>query len=647
MKRTAMLVVACLTTTACHGHHQGPGVITQKRRAGRRRGGARRSPDGCHPPPRPGGDRANEADPLRRPARPHHLLRRRLHAQPADAAGRGRASAGRRLRLRALLLASSTSGASTTTPKRSRRSTGRRPRRPSGSATPSPAIRRIPTSSPSSAGSGRRSARRRTTTTATRTSSSATSTRTRCRRGRSAPSTSSSSARCARRRRCGSACSCRSSTGRTGSATSTSARTSSELRDTPMCPHGRRHAPAARRLPRVGADAAGAVREAVAVGLRHHRHPARHDLGLLHAARHRPGTSSSPRAQHDPEKQTLIEVYSGHGNSEEYRDWHAVAVRRRRARRSARRRRDDYLPCCWQAGEIIRARCGDMPGRRVRAARRRRRAATTSTPASPATSPCPARRSTTGRTAASAATASIRRSTTGPANSVQYIARAHQLRRPGASAPLPLRLHRLERQPHGAAGHRLQGVRAPHDDRGGRPARRDVGQPPVGPPPDDRARSRCRFDRDHRHAAGLPARRHRAPGLVLHDRRPGRGARRRAATATRSGTRSSGARSTAPAATASCCGSICSTGRTAPLPMGSRDHARARRRASACAPSASFKQLPGCPEHVDRARSRRSGSQRLCRGECYNPSDERHLITRIEVVRIRPQAQARRAGRAR
>ena len=49
----------------------------------------------------------------------------------------------------------------------------------------------------------------------------------------------------------------------------------------------------------------------------------------------------------------------------------------------------------------------------------------------------------------------------------------------------------------------------------------------------------------------------------------------------------------------------------------------------------SQKQLPGCnvgegfnPEVINR----------LCKGECFNPSDERKLITRIEVVRIRPQA---------
>jgi len=77
-------------------------------------------------------------------------------------------------------------------------------------------------------------------------------------------------------------------------------------------------------------------------------------------------------AAHDPQRQILFEIYSGHGNSEEYRNWSAVqtdsngdAVCPEPSRR--------YLPCCWQAGEIIRSRCGDIPKdqceKRVRQAR--------------------------------------------------------------------------------------------------------------------------------------------------------------------------------------------------------------------------------------------------------------------------------------
>jgi hypothetical protein len=47
-------------------------------------------------------------------------------------------------------------------------------------------------------------------------------------------------------------------------------------------------------------------------------------------------------------------------------------------------------------------------------------------------------------------------------------------------------------------------------------------------------------------------------------------------------------------------------------------------------------QLPGCPQHsVESLTPERL--QRLCLGECYHPGDRRRLITRIEVVRIRPQ----------
>jgi hypothetical protein len=60
------------------------------------------------------------------------------------------------------------------------------------------------------------------------------------------------------------------------------------------------------------------------------------------------------RAEHDPERQTLVEVYSGHGSSEEYRAWRALG-----AGGECPEPTPGYEPCCWRAGEIIRGRCGD------------------------------------------------------------------------------------------------------------------------------------------------------------------------------------------------------------------------------------------------------------------------------------------------
>jgi len=66
------------------------------------------------------------------------------------------------------------------------------------------------------------------------------------------------------------------------------------------------------------------------------------------------------RAMHDPERQRLIEIMSGHGSSEEYRSWREFEVGAD-GKKVCPAPTPGYLPCCWRAGEIMRERCGDLP----------------------------------------------------------------------------------------------------------------------------------------------------------------------------------------------------------------------------------------------------------------------------------------------
>ncbi len=64
------------------------------------------------------------------------------------------------------------------------------------------------------------------------------------------------------------------------------------------------------------------------------------------------------REQHDPDRQTLVELYSGHGNSELYRPWRAV-IEDGAGGYLCPEPSPDFEPTCWRAGEIIRQRCLD------------------------------------------------------------------------------------------------------------------------------------------------------------------------------------------------------------------------------------------------------------------------------------------------
>jgi len=50
----------------------------------------------------------------------------------------------------------------------------------------------------------------------------------------------------------------------------------------------------------------------------------------------------------------------------------------------------------------------------------------------------------------------------------------------------------------------------------------------------------------------------------------------------------------------------------------------------------SLKQKPGCPDYSNNGLSKER-LEKICNSECYNPSNERRVITRIEVVKILPQ----------
>ncbi|RIL05779.1 MAG: hypothetical protein DCC71_09180 [Proteobacteria bacterium] len=349
-------------------------------------------------------------------------------------------------------------------------------------------------------------------------------------------------------------------------------------------------------------------------------------------------------AEHDPERQILVEVFSGHGNSEEYRDWQAVAIGADgKATCPAPRR--DYLPSCWRAGEIIEARCraeGANDAECAARAAQARQLYVDGLIAGHRTVPGVATEDWLD--AGQCRDCFLPAFNYRPGGSSQYALAISSFEAPGSAA----RPRRFEfgfigssdnHQARAGTGYKEFGRRGNTEARGARDAgwrtrlrgRAGEEQPLATPRPLD-------FDTERRNAVGaLEAERQASffmtGGLAaVH----GEGRSREAIWAAlqrKEVYATSGDRIllwfhllNAPTA----------AGGVAAVPMGGKVAMRGAPRFEVRAVGAHV-QKPGCPEFstaaLDAARI-----EHLCKGECFHPSDERKPITRIEVVRIRPQA---------
>ncbi len=334
-------------------------------------------------------------------------------------------------------------------------------------------------------------------------------------------------------------------------------------------------------------------------------------------------------AQDDPDKQRLIEVFSGHGNSEEYRPWRAAHVGSD-GEPICPKPTADYEPCCWRAGEIIRARCGELAAdeceRRVVEARARYLAVGVA-----------GFRSVPGVTVEDWRGCGQCRDCFNPAynyrpgGSVQYVLARGSFDEP--SRPRHVRL----------------GLLASSDNHKARPgtgykeyARRKMTE--ATGPVEPRWNELVYGEKKEPAPRAVELRREQlVPYMAVYAERQAsffmtgglvavhsEGRTRQAvwqALHRREVYGTSGDRIllwfelvNGPEGTAA---------------MGSEVALGGEPRFVVRAVGA-FEQQPGCPAHVEQALSR-DRIEQLCAGECYHPSDRRRKITRIEIVRIRPQ----------
>jgi hypothetical protein len=344
------------------------------------------------------------------------------------------------------------------------------------------------------------------------------------------------------------------------------------------------------------------------------------------------------KAENDPDRQTLLEIYSGHGDSDVYRDWRAVEFDADGAaicpKPSA-----NYLPPCWRAGEIIRERCAAGGGSDDECEDRAVEAR------------------------AIAAAAGGQAHLTVPGSRAEDWLDAGQCRdcaepafnyRPGGSAQYIMALRNFD-DPEDPQRFRFgfigssdnhfaragTGYKEVH--RRGMTESRRPGDSPgllrtlIAPPEEEPVAEAVPFDRE---SSGLSnfqlyelerqASFFMTGGLVaVHSEGRDRGAIWDAM-ARREVYGTTGPRILLWFDLLNPPGS-----RGAKLSMGD-EVAQSANPIFQVRAVGSFAQRPGCPDYASNSLSA-DRLAHLCKGECYNPSDRRRLITRIEVIRIQPQ----------
>jgi hypothetical protein len=342
-------------------------------------------------------------------------------------------------------------------------------------------------------------------------------------------------------------------------------------------------------------------------------------------------------AQHDPNLQTLVELYSGHGNSEEYRDWRGLALDSD-GQPYCPQPSGRYTPACWRAGEIIAERCSVLGIDATECEERAREARQAYVRAGNFGSfTIPGASGEQWLDAGQCPDCFMPVYNLRPASTTQYMAAISNF---DDESPRRLRFGYIASSDNHTArpgtgykefarGAMSDAAPAARDNAWMRRLAPDIGRPEARAVEFDPA--------EWRFGPFLPGENERLSsylgtgGLVaVHSTGRDRHAiwqalDRREVYAT------SGARLLLwfdlvndPAAA----GEV--------SPMGSVTAMRQTPRFRVRALGA-LEQKPGCPEHTMNSLAPER-IEDLCRGECYNPSDTRKRISRIEIVRIRPQA---------